>query len=152
MSMFDNYPQPEDYIPNNRPKPMHKHEITIMTGETASHTFDVPFDVNEDCIDIEVIYKLGLKVIVTKKSDELDIVSREKGDWHYSSVTSSLSSEETALFHNTLLDANVQIKFTMKDGAIQYSEIYKVDIQDSLDGNEPTPAPTVVIGFGWTED
>lgn len=154
MGMFDNYPQPDDYIPNNRPKPMHKHEITIMTGETASHTFDVPFDVKEDCIDIEVIYKLGLNVIITKKSNELDIVSKEKGDWHYSSVTSSLSSEETALFHDTLLDANVQIKFTMKDGtmkdgAIQYSEIYKVDVQDSLDGNKPTPAPTVI---GWTED
>lgn len=152
MGMFDNYPQPEDYIPDNRPRPKHKHEITIMTGETASHTFDVPFDVNEDCIDIEVIYKLGLNVIITKKSNELDIVSKEKGDWHYSSVTSSLSSEETALFHDTLLDANVQIKFTMKDGAIQYSEIYKVDVQDSLDGNKPTPAPTVIIGFGWTED
>ena len=152
MNMFDRYPQPEDYIPDNRPRPKHKHEITIMTGETASHTFDVPFDVNTDCSDCSVIYKLGLKVIITKGPDALDIVSREKDGWHFSSITAHLSSEDTALFHNTLLDAHVQIKFTMNDGAIQYSEIYPVKVEDSLDNAEAKPTPTVVIGFGWTED
>ena len=69
--MFKNYPQPEDYIPDNRPKPMHQHEITIMTGETASHTFDVPFDVNEDCNGLEVIYKLGLDIALIKETANL---------------------------------------------------------------------------------
>jgi hypothetical protein len=124
----------------------------FVSPETASHTFDVPFDVNTDCSDCSVIYKLGLKVIITKNSDVLDIVSREKDGWHFSSITSHLSSEETALFHDTLLDAHVQIKFTMNDGATQYSEIYPVKVEDSLDNAEVKPGPTVILGFGWTED
>lgn len=159
MGMFDNYPQPDDYIPNNRPKPMHKHEITIMTGETASHTFDVPFDVLDHsfgCANIEVNYKLGLDIVVTKYWSQLEIETLEKHGFKYSSITVHLSPEETSRFHNTLLAANVQMKFVMLDNSIQYSEIYPIKVEDSLDGNqEPGPVPPhpqVNLGFGWTED
>ena len=154
MNMFDRYPQPEDYIPDNRPRPKHKHEITIMTGETASHTFDVPFDVNTDCSDCSVIYKLGLKVILVRKASlgEVTILPKEIGCGKIiSTLNVRLSDEETTLFRNTYLDTKVQVKFIMNDYSVQYSEIYPVTVEDSLEG-ESTPHPSVVVGFGWTED
>ena len=157
MGMFDNYPQPEDYVPDNRPKCPEKFHLDIMTGETASHTFDVPFDVTDEhfgCSEVEVIYKLGLKVIIRKTSEDLDIVPIEKPNgFVFTAITCHLSADETLYFHNTLLSARVQLRFTMNDNSIQYSEIYPVKVIDSLNGTQqPAPSPTVNVGFGWTED
>ena len=133
MNMFDNYPQPSDYTPNNRPRHHERPVITIMTGESATHSFDVPFDLTREHINVEVMYKLGLDIVVTKTLNELDVVDNDDHD-EYSNVTVHLSSDETALFHNTLLDAFVQMRFTLVDGDIMYSEIYPVIVEDSLDG------------------
>lgn len=132
MSMFKNYPQPEDYIPDNRPKCHKPFRLDIMAGETATHTFEIPFNVVESCSNVEVIYKLGLKDIITKSvnlSGE-DVVETE---CNHSIITCRLSEEETKLFANTLLDAKVQLKFYMIDDSIAYSEIYNIILVDSLD-------------------
>ena len=132
MSMFKNYPQPEDYIPDNRPKCHKPFRLDIMAGETATHTFEIPFNVVESCSNVEVIYKLGLKDIITKSvnlSGE-DVLETES---NHSIITCRLSEEETKLFANTLLDAKVQLKFYMIDNSIAYSEIYNIILVDSLD-------------------
>jgi len=135
MNIFDNYPSSSDYIPDNRPKHHKKHIITIMTGETATHSFDVPFDVAEVCSSVEVFYKLGLDVVLVKEMNDLEIVSiyDEERDWHYSNVIVTLSCDETSLFRDTLLDTHVQMRFTMKDNTVEYSEIYPVKVEDSLE-------------------
>ena len=128
--------------------------LNIMTGETASHIFDVPFDVEKECTDVEVIYKLGLKVILVRKASlgEVTILPKEIGCGKIiSTLNVRLSDEETTLFRNTYLDTKVQVKFIMNDYSVQYSEIYPVTVEDSLEG-ESTPHPSVVVGFGWTED
>ena len=157
-NMFDWYPQPDEYIPTNRPKPKKKFQLDIMTGETASHTFEVPFDVEDEelgCEDIEIIYKLGTKVVLTRHwkilPSQIEVVQKQKGNWKYSVLTTHLSDEDTMLFHGTYLDAKVQIKFIMKDYTVQYSEIYPITVVDSLQG-KATPHPSVNLGFGWTED
>ena len=155
-NMFDNYPQSDEYIPNNRPKCHKEFKLDIMTGETASHTFEVPFDVNSEsfgCVNIEVIYKFGLEVVLLKFINPKDCPVVHRGKWDITFVTCKLNKEETAIFHNSYLDTSVQLKFILSDNSIQYSEIYPVTVVDSLDGSQaPAPHPIVVNGFGWTED
>lgn len=129
--MFKNYPQPDDYIPNNRPKCRKPFKLDIMVGETSVQSFDVPFDVEEDCIDWEIIYKLGLEVVLIKSKETIEIIKDEDN----TILSCVISPEETKLFNSTILDTLVQIKFTMKDGNIIYSEIYKIKINNSLDIN-----------------
>ena len=149
--MFKNYPQPEDYVPNNRPKHCKCSRITLMTGETAEHTFDIPFNVESDCLDYSVIYKLGLEDIIIKEKDELEVSISE--DNKFSTITCHLSSEETSLYRNTLLSANVQLKFYMRDASVAFSDIYKIYVTTSLEtGDEPHPTPGILVGLGYTED
>lgn len=128
--MFRNYPQPDDYVPNNRPKCHKPFKLDIMTGETAIHTFEIPFDVKEVCDVVEVIYKSGLTPEIVKNDSELEIIT---DDWGHSIITCTLSAEETSLFTNTLLDTKVQLKFYMKNQDVTYSDIYNVKVVNSLD-------------------
>ena len=129
--MFKNYPQPEDYIPNNRPRCCRHHPINLMTGETTSHSFDIPFDVKEDTLDYKVIYKLGINIVIEKGKDELEL-SEYDVERHETTITCELSSEETSLFKFTSLNAYVQIQFTMKDNSTVFTEIYPIKILNSL--------------------
>lgn len=150
--MFDNYPQPEGYIPNNRPRCRIPHTIDIMAGETAEHSFEVPFNVDESCDSFEVIYKLGINPIIIKNQSHLEKVITEHGT---TLITCKLSSDETSMFGDTLLSAKVQLKFYMKNNTISYSEIYKVNLRDSLDEDRTQPVPPkpgTLGGLGYTED
>ena len=149
--MFNNYPQPEDYIPNNRPRFCPPHTIDIMTGETAIHTFEIPFNVHENCDGVEMMYKQGVEIIISKAMNELDLTEDE----HSCVIGCKLMPEETAKFNRNVLNTNVQIKFTMKDGGVIYSEIYPVKVSNSLEVSNnpsPSPAPGTLGGIGYTED
>ena len=151
--MFNNYPQPEDYIPNNRHIKCPEFKLDIMTGETSKHTFEIPFDVNTDCIDVEVIYKLGVKPVVIKNSYSLEILSDEEK--HTSTITCTLNADETKLFADTLLNTRVQIKFYMNDSSIMFSDIYRVKVVDSLENNRKAPSEGKMVygtNYGYTED
>ena len=149
--MFDHYPQPDDYIPHNKPSICREREVKIMAGETTVHSFEVPFRIDDTVIDFKAIYKLGLNVILTKPKGECtDIVYDECRC--LSIITWTLSADETNLFRDTLMDAKVQLEFNMSDGSTLYTDIIKIKLQDSL-GDMYTPVPPVVTtGFGWTED
>ena len=148
--MFELYPQPADYIPKNRPKKIKSDDITIMTGETTTHSFEVPMDVRTETSYFKALYKLGLEVILEKPMEDCDVVYDE--DHLTSILTWKLSPSETMLFSDTWLDTKVQIEFTLKDGSIIFSDIMKIKVENSL-RNAVAPAPvTTVAGFGWTED
>ena len=128
--MFKHYPQPDNYTPYNIPHGIKHEEITIMAGESATHSFEIPFNVIEDVTDFEIIYKLGISMSLIKsylgeKEKEypaITVVYDE--DSHKSMITCVLSVIETQLFRDTLLDCKVQIKFIMKDLSIAYTEVY----------------------------
>ena len=152
--MFKNYPQSENYIPDNRPRKCPGIKLDIMTGETSKHTFEVPFDVTneEEVADYEVIYKLGLKPVIIRNSYSLEALKTPCG----STITCELSPEETKLFQDTLLSTRVQIKFYMAGGIIMFSDIYNVKVMDALDmtRSKPEENTNMVYGtnYGWTED
>lgn len=147
--MFNNYPQPDDYIPNNRPKCHCPCKLDVMVGETSVQSFDIPFNVLEDCSNWEIIYKLGVDIVLTKKKEEIDIITQ---DDNTSLISCVLTPAETRLFYSKFLDTNVQIKFIMKNGDTIYSDIYKINITNALDAQESKHDVPVVSGFGWTED
>lgn len=162
-SIFDNYPQPEGYIPNNYPKLKCCKPVEIMVGETAIHTFEVPFNIEETVVLCEVIYSLGLDPVIIKNSDfSLEIIIQENNT---SLVTCKLKPTETLKFKHTYLDTKVQLKFYMKDGTTTYSEIYPVNVSNALDVEHRDTIETgkvaatdsrghvsAVGGYGYTED
>ena len=130
--MFDNYPQPSYYIPNNRKCHFPKEVITIMTGETTVHSFDIPFDVDNETLSYRALYKLGLNIVLVKEKEECDVLY-ENG---VATLTWVLSPNETLLFKDTLLDTRVQLEFVMQDHSISYTNILKVKVIDSLNKGE----------------
>jgi len=158
MSMFDRYDNvPEGYIPNNRPRYVEPKKLTILAGETAEHSFEVPFNTLEVCDSVEIIYKLGLNPIIIKKDTDFETLIT---DWNTTIITNTLDVSETLFFANTLLSATVQLKFYMKDNIVTYSEVYPIVLSTALDVLEssptpptpPTPGPGVITGIGYTED
>lgn len=153
--MFRHYPQPDDYKPDNYPKCRVFKPVEIMCGETAVHTFEVPFNVKEKCSMCEVIYKLGLDPIVIKSS--LTDLEVEVTDQANSFVTCVLKPADTLAFRNTALETKVQLKFYMNDKTVSYSEIYKVYVKDALDANgrKAINSKGMIAGLGscgYTED
>lgn len=149
--MFRNYPQPEGYTPNNRIRCHGRKPITLMAGETTTHTFDVPFDIKKDTTNLEIIYKLGLSPVLVKDETEVEIGDYDE-EKHQSVLTCVISSEESKLFADTLLKASVQIKFIMTDGSTLYTEIYTIKLKDALDIGGDAPTPSIIVGIGYTED
>ena len=152
-NMFDNYPQDSEYIPNNRHKKFCKNEITIMAGETTTHTFEVPFNVDEQTQTFDIIYKLGFEDVLIKDKKECTTLYDEEINKTF--ITCLLHFGETRLFANTVLSAHVQIRFTMLDGTVSYSEIYPIKLMTALDVNvrpRPPVPPQVLGGLGYTED
>lgn len=133
MSIFDSYNNlPEDYIPDNRNKRHKCPCLDIMTGETVKHIFDIPFDIKSECSNVEIIYKLGVEVVIDKVLNADAIVDDNEG---HSVITVVLSPEESLKFKDTPLSAHVQLKFMMNDDSITYSEIYPIKVRDALDSN-----------------
>ena len=128
--MFDRYPQPEEYIPYNRPRPRKDEEVTIMAGETTVHSFEVPAVTEQGAANFKVIYKLGLDVVIEKSKGNPD-VKVDTGKC-MSIITCTLKPAETNIFRNTLLDAWVQVIFEMTDGSTACTEILKIKLEDSL--------------------
>ena len=148
--MFRNYPQPDDYKPDNYPRPFKKWELVIMSGETASHTFEIPFDVETSTNDYDILYKLGINLVLTKNKNVCETIYDEKK--HRTFITCKLLPSDTLLFKNTSLQAQVQIRFKMKDSSVIYTEVYDIKLLNSLDAAEVKPSPYVITGFGYTID
>lgn len=131
---FDNLP--EGYVPNNE----HvrccccSDNDFIITGQSVSHSFSVPFDVEADLLDYEVIYKTGVDIILRRSKSELETLVMDDGT---STITCSLSSDDARKFDNTLLDTFAQLKFTMADGTVAYSDIYRIMVFNSLECTQP---------------
>lgn len=156
--MFNNYPQPDDYIPDNHPKCCKPMCLDIMVGETTIHTFEIPFNIETETLGVEVMYKLGVNLMLVKTNEDLTITIDEEKNT--SIISCEITSQESLLFRNTVLDTNVQIKFIMLDKTIKMSEIYTVKVCDSLDSQgqppvppvPPPPGPGTIGGIGYTED
>lgn len=132
--MFDNYPQPEGYIPDNSHPSCcddcHCEDV-IVAGGTALHTFTLDFLYSELCDGFRAIYSSGLSTPVIVDSAELGgpfSIEEEDGKAH---ITITLSPDETALFDPSR-DAYAQLRLTMKDGSTLYGEKNRLTVKGTL--------------------
>lgn len=131
---FDNLP--EGYVPNNEPVRCCRCSDNdfIITGQSVSHSFSVPFNVDTDLADYEIIYKTGVDIILRRSKKDLETLVMDDGS---SVITCSLSSDDAKKFDNTLLDTFAQLKFVMLDGTASYSAIYRIRVLNSLEFTQP---------------
>ena len=136
IDMFENYDNMNpDYIPDNRPK-CHCHcGLKLMTGETTTHSFEIPFDVEKDVKDYQIIYRYNLNEILIKNKNEIEVISYDD-ETHKSIISCTISADESKLFNSLTLDCFAQVKFINLDDTISYSVIYKVKISDAIDVKE----------------
>ena len=72
-----------------------------------------------------------MNIVLEKGKEEAKVLYNEHT--HCSIITWVLTPEETMLFKNTLLQAQAQIRFIMKDDTIAFTEISQVKVEDSLE-------------------
>lgn len=136
--MFNNYPQPADYIPNNREcKCCCDEQDTIIVNGTTVHTFKLNFSFSELCESFEVIYKSGLNDIITINSLALGApfeIIEEDGK---TNIIITLSPDNTQVF-SKFRDAYVQMKLYMKDKTVIYGDLNKLTVIETLNNNVDT--------------
>lgn len=131
-SMFDNYPQPSDYTPNNRTKEvcMGDEDVLIVNGTTV-HVYKLNFLYSELCSSFEAIYESGLDAGFSIKSTDLGgPFSIEEEDGH-TFITITLPPEMTKSFE-PLRDAYAQMRLSMKDGTTIYGDMNRLRVIDTL--------------------
>ena len=130
---FDNLP--DGYVPNNEPtRRCCSDKNFIITGQSVSHSFIVPFNVETELADYEIIYKTGVDIILRRSKNDLETSVTDDGS---SVITCSLSSDDTKKFNNTILDTFAQLKFMMLDGTSSYSALYRIIVINSLEFTQP---------------
>lgn len=130
---FDNLP--DGYVPNNEPsRRCCSDNYFIITGQSVSHSFSVPFNVETELADYEIIYKTGVDIILRRSKNDLETSVTDDGS---SVITCSLSSDDTKKFNNTILDTFAQLKFMMLDGTSSYSAVYRIIVINSLEFTQP---------------
>jgi len=127
ISIFDNYQDLSDYVPDNRPIIICQDTDNFIIGGTCTFTFEFKLDEN-DIKDIQFIYKEGISTLYIKEKNELDL--EQKDDILF--VSSTLTSEETKNV-NPLRNLFIQVKFTLNDDTIVYSNDVKLKIVETLD-------------------
>lgn len=133
--MFNNYPQPADYIPNNREcKCCCDEQDTIIVNGTTVHTFKLNFSFSELCESFEVIYKSGLDDVITINSLALGApfeITEEDGK---TNILITLSPDNTQIF-SKYRDAYVQMKLCMKDKTVIFGDLNKLTVIETLNNN-----------------
>lgn len=130
--IFDNYPQPADYIPCNRTCECHCDEEDILTvGATTTHIFRLNFSYAELCDSFIVTYKNGLENVFAIDSKALGApYSIEESDGR-SYITVTLSPELTSAVipHR---DTFAQMKLFMKDGTVLFGDLNKLKVINTI--------------------
>ena len=130
---FDNLP--DGYVPNNEPaRRCCSDKNLIITGQSVSHSFSVPFNAETDLADYEIIYKTGVDIILRRSKNDLETSVTDDGS---SVITCYLSSDDSKKFDNTILDTFAQLKFVMLDGTSSYSALYRIIVINSLEFTQP---------------
>ena len=146
MGMFDNYNNIDpEAIPDNRRKRFPKKGNCIVAGGTSTLVFELPSYYAEDVQRITVIFDQEQRIIMEKSPSSVTV------DGCRMFVECKLDSTETKEFGNTLLDTMVQLKLEYLDKTL-FTEMEKVNVMQTLEGDRPGPHEPVLVGFGYTED
>lgn len=128
MGMLDNYKDVESLpLPDNERKWLRCKPLdTIIVGGTCTHIFEVPIKFNEDLLKVTICYKQEARLILVK--DPTELTTSDESLF----IKCDMTTDETVLFGNTLLDTEVQLKFEYADKVL-FSNIYKVKVINTLE-------------------
>lgn len=133
-NIFKNYPQPDDYTPNNRDcKCVCDERDVIVSGGTTTHTFILNFSFSELCDRFEVFYKSGLNDSIVIDSSNLGTPFALTEADGKTTISITLSPDDTEIFSRAH-DAFAQMKIYMKDGSVIFGELNKLLVKETLTG------------------
>lgn len=146
--MFDNYPQPEGYVPDNTHAPCcgdcHCEDVVVVGG-TALHTFKLDFIFSENCESFDAVYKVGVSKTFSVDSTSLGAPYsiEEKDGKTYINIT--LDPPITKEFDESR-DAYAQLKLRMKDGSVIFGDKNRLTVKGTLRGasDEGDDEPTFI--------
>ena len=128
--MFDSYDNPTNETPDNIICFLGVDEDVldrITHGATNIHYFKLPVDI-EDVKDYVVSYKQGLEIILEKQFGECEIEILDNEVY----LKCILTPEESRLFNFYNKDTFIQLSLKLQDDSIVYSDIYRLEMVDSL--------------------
>lgn len=134
--MFDNYPQPDGYVPDNRGGDCcvdcHCEDVVVVGG-TAIHTFKLDFLFSDNCESFDAVYSIGVGKSFSVDSSSLGAPYsiEEKDGKTYITVT--LDPSITAEF-DEFRDAYAQLKLRMKDGSVIFGDKNRLTVKGTLSG------------------
>lgn len=127
--MLENFT--ETSFSDNRPIPEEEDQDSIVRGGTSTHVFELPFLCTNYVEDLNIIYKQGLEIVLTKEFT--DCLITEDEDNSTSTLTLKLSSEDTLQFEQNLLDVYVQLRISTIDSELLYNTPIKLILEPTLD-------------------
>ena len=125
--MFKNYPQPDGYIPFNRPVKKPAEINTIVSGGFCSNFFKVKLPFDENIKGLKVIYKQEFRLYMEKiptvvKENEKSFIVEVK-----------FNNVESKQFGGTLLDTYAQVEVTYGDNMEQiFTPKVKINVVNTL--------------------
>ena len=130
--IFKNYPQPDDYTPDNRNcKCSCDERDTVVAGGTTTHAFILNFSFSELCDSFDVTYKSGLDDFLVISSSNLGAPYKIDESDGKTTIAITLSPDDTKMFARSR-DAFAQMKLYMKDGSVIFGELNKLIVKDTL--------------------
>lgn len=127
-SIFKNYPQPDDYVPDNSTQGDEESEAdAVIVGGTTVHVFKLNFSYSELCDGFEATYRIGLTGGFSISSSDLGGPFEISEDDGHTYITITLPPDLTSAF-DPLRDAYAQMKLTMKDGTTLFGDLNKLEV------------------------
>lgn len=133
--MFDNYPSTT--LPDNRYKFLSvekEYKDVIIRGGEVEHCFKIPHNMN-DISECEVIFYQGIekKLIIpdyriSLKNSYIGAEEDLENCWAYYKVY----EDESLAFNTYNKQTQVQLKIRLTNGAVEYSNIYKIKVLPTL--------------------
>lgn len=126
--MFNNYPQPSNYIPNNKKRDLYIEDFKIYPGGQCSHK--IVIDNYEEGDTVKVLYRQGLCMVVEVEPEVLE------DNYGTKYLLSTLNPEDSSLFNIRNTDNYLQYKITREVDGEEisiYSDTFRVKICSTLD-------------------
>lgn len=133
--MFKDYPQPSDYIPDNRHAKCacecHGDDI-ITVGATSFHTFVLDFPYSGNCSGFDVVYSNGVETpLVVSSEDPVAPYEMTEADGK-TTIAITIPPAISSLF-DPMRESYAQMRLTMNDGSVIYGDKNKIGIIGTLE-------------------
>lgn len=123
--MFDNY-TPTINSDNRFKRLEIDKEDEIIIGGTCTHIFILPFKYSTYVVNSKILYKQGLDTVLEKYP--VDYILEEDDEKGKTILKLKLSTQDTNLFRETLLDSFVQMRIETVNNETLYNKMSRLKV------------------------